>query len=202
MGYTHYWYRPKEIRGHTMSDIVNDFMSIIPVLADIGVHLAGGDGAGEPEINVDMIKFNGVADCGHAKNSEISIPWPSKEAGGIAKYGENNKAENWFAGAVIDKRCCNGDCSYETFFFPRVIDKDFKQGHNKRKDLLFDFCKTAYRPYDLAVNVFLVIAKHRLRDNIIVSSDGEMVHWQEAMMYCQIHLGYGLEFELPKEGDE
>ena len=172
---------------------------MIPVLSKLNVPLAGGDGEGEPVVNMNEIRFNGPHNCGHPKNSEITIPWPSKTAGGVAKYGENERAGNWFAGAVIDKRCCDGDCSYETFFFPRVHPDEFKQYHEKRKDLIFDFCKTAYRPYDLAVNVFLVIAKHRLRDNIIISSDGEMIHWQEAMMYCQINLGYGLEFKLPKE---
>lgn len=199
MGYTHYTYRPKEIRAHKFSAIINDFKKMIPVLTNLGVHLAGGNGNGDAVINHDEVTFNGPTDCGHAKNEAISIPWPSKTAGGVAKYGENNNVENWFAGAVIDKRCCNGDCSYETFCFPRIFDEEYKQYHNEKKDLLFSCCKTAYRPYDLAVNVFFVIAKHHLREDIIVSSDGEIIHWQEAMMYCQINLGYGLEFKFPKE---
>jgi hypothetical protein len=41
----------------------------------------------------------------------------------------------------------------------------------------FNFCKTAYKPYDLAVTACLLVLKHRLRDYIHVSSDGESIDW-------------------------
>jgi hypothetical protein len=31
----------------------------------------------------------------------------------------------------------------------------------------------------------------------VVRSDGEMAHWQDAMMLCQLELGYGMDFQLP-----
>ena len=58
------------------------------------------------------------------------------------------------------------------------------------------FCKTEYQPYDLAVTVCLVIAKHYLKDDISVYSDGDITHWQKAMQLCQDSLGYGKKFAL------
>ena len=60
----------------------------------------------------------------------------------------------------------------------------------------FGCCKTAFRPYDVAVTAFLVIAKHYLGDKIIVHSDGEMDGWKDAMNLCQDVLGYGKSFRL------
>ena len=37
----------------------------------------------------------------------------------------------------------------------------------------FDFCKTARKPYDLAVGLALLIAKNHARNSIKVSSDGD-----------------------------
>jgi hypothetical protein len=62
--------------------------------------------------------------------------------------------------------------------------------------LYFDFCKTAFRPYDMAVTACLVIAKHYLQDRIVVRSDGDDDQWQDAKWLCQIELGYGLDFHL------
>lgn len=41
----------------------------------------------------------------------------------------------------------------------------------------FDFCKTAQRPYDMAVCLVLLRAKERFGDSIIVSSDGSWEEW-------------------------
>jgi hypothetical protein len=62
--------------------------------------------------------------------------------------------------------------------------------------LYFHFCKTAYKPYDLAVQVCLVIAAHHLGDAILVSSDGSQEQWQDAIALCQSVLGYGGGFRL------
>jgi len=61
--------------------------------------------------------------------------------------------------------------------------------------LFFDFCKTAFKPYDLAVQVCLVIAAHHL-DAFTVTSDGSMDEWQDAIAVCQEVLGYGRALEL------
>lgn len=60
----------------------------------------------------------------------------------------------------------------------------------------FDFCKTQYRPYDLAVMICLVIAKEYLKERIEIRSDGKSEDWQPAMDTCQEVLGYGDNFRL------
>jgi hypothetical protein len=190
MGYTHYWYRELEINKGKMKAIVDDFAKIVLRLDDMGVHLAGGLGEGVPQIDTTQIWFNGPDNCGHPKNSEISIPWPTPTASGV-KDGAGVAAGSWFAGATLETRCCDGSCSYETFHFPRVMDmKGFLQPSERDSRLYFTCCKTAYRPYDLAVTACLVIAKHHLADDVIVSSDGEIQHWAEAIELCRVYLGY------------
>jgi hypothetical protein len=197
MGYTHYWYREQTIAPETMKHIADDFAAIVLRLDDLGVHLAGGLGEGAPEITPEMIRFNGPEDCGHPKNSAISIPWPTLHAQGVID-GKGRAAGNWFAGATLDARCCDGSCSYETFDFPREFDmSEYVQARKgKTPPQYFACCKTAYRPYDLAVNAFLVIAKHHLGDKVHVSSDGELQHWLEGIALCRIYLGYEETYEF------
>ncbi|MFN3466712.1 MAG: hypothetical protein ACK4WF_03315 [Candidatus Brocadiales bacterium] len=200
MGYTHHWYRQKEIDKGVFSAIVKDFRKLLPVLEKEGVKLAGSMGEGEPEITDDFVCFNGSRYCGHKKDEAVVIPWPTETAGGIAKNEtENVKAGHWFAGVLLEKRTCNGDCSYEDFVFERMYEPT---GWERPKEggLYFSCCKTAFRPYDLAVTAFLVIAKHYLEDNIRVVSDGREAHWFDGKMLCQQELGYGLEYVMAKGG--
>lgn len=66
----------------------------------------------------------------------------------------------------------NGDSSqdldYETFY----IDKNNQS---------FNFCKTQYRPYDLAVCSVLLLLHHHAPDFHDISSDGDFNDWKEAM---------------------
>lgn len=196
MGYTHYWYREKNILKRTMQAIVTDFGRIVLALNDAGVKLAGPLGKDAPEVLLDCVAFNGQENCGHPKNSEITIPWPTDSAKGI---GHNLLAPDgtWFAGTLLATRACNGDCSYESFVFERLFRPDFPQ--QNERGLNFVFCKTAFRPYDLAVTAFLIVAKHHLKGRLDVSSDGEDQHWEDARQLCQAFLGYGSEYHLEGE---
>ena len=110
-------------------------------------------------------------------------------------------------------RSCGGDCSHETFSLPVEMEKNDWQkpiveiSHydqygkpvcNDKEEVgfYFEFCKTAYKPYDLAVIICLIIAKHHLKEEIIVSSDGALDNWKDGMLICQKILGYGLDFTL------
>jgi hypothetical protein len=53
-----------------------------------------------------------------------------------------------------------------------------------------DSCKTAFRPYDLAVQCLLLIAKHHLDEGIKVHSGGSDLHWNDPRRLCYAHLGY------------
>jgi len=197
MGYTHYWRRKKDIDSSTFQKIVDDFKKVLPKVVEYGVKLADGLGEGEPEINYDIIRFNGAVHCGHPENAEIITPWPSDDTGGIANPEESVKVDNWYAGAMIQKRCCDGDCSYETFEFERELTPyDWDEPEDGK---YFRFCKTAFRPYDLAVISFLIIAKKHLKERIIISSDGKDNLWFDGKFLCHLELGYGLDFSLGEE---
>ena len=62
----------------------------------------------------------------------------------------------------------------------------------------FLFCKTEHKPYDLAVQVALIVFKHHLGEAFHVSSDGAEADWDTARELCQHHLGYGADFQLDK----
>jgi len=148
--------------------------------------------------------------CGH-KKFDLGIAWAGKGAKGIGSSDAERAVDgSWFAGAKLNSRCCSGDCSHETFYFPRKLKKDEEplepiryydmngKAVKRTEDVgkYFDFTKTAYKPYDLAVNIALIIIKHHLGKKIKVSSDGELEHWQDAMELTQTVLGYGKNFKL------
>lgn len=173
----------------------------MPKFDEFGVQLADGLGNNKPILNSQEIIFNGNSKCGHRQDDNIVIPWPSDNAGGIANnWVEDVKSGDWFAGAEISKRTCNGDCHYETFMFNRI--KEIRKYEEaKTNGLYFDSCKTAFRPYDLAVISFLIIAKHYLKDKIIVKSDGIDQHWFDGKMLCQMILGFGLEYIIDENNE-
>ena len=130
---------------------------------------------------------------------------------------------SWFVGAKLETRVCGGNCSYETFSLDqkletvitrydkstyelepekelkRYTNQDETQDENDEDNIVgkyFQFTKTAYKPYDLAVTACLVIAKHHLGEQIVVRSDDNMENWHEAMQLCHYFLGYGRGFCL------
>lgn len=201
MGYTHYWYRPLEISKEVFERIVEDFNKTLEPLKALGVRLADGVGEGYPSINNEEVIFNGEHNCGHKENDSIVIPWPSNDAQGIGN-GDSNKAKdgNWFAGVTLNSRCCDGHCDYETFHFPRKTTPNEWQ-KPEGNGLWFSCTKTAYRPYDLAVIMFLIIAKKHLKDNIKVVSDGTLKQWKDGIDICQNVLGYGQDFNFDETED-
>lgn len=68
---------------------------------------------------------------------------------------------------------CDTD-GHETFYFDRVSEGDPEDG------LVFDFCKTARKPYDLAVTSCLILAKYHF-PKTEVSSDGDHEDWADGL---------------------
>ncbi|MEI8195291.1 MAG: hypothetical protein WCI73_05220 [Phycisphaerae bacterium] len=83
-----------------------------------------------------------------------------------------------------------GAASYETFGVRR---EEADSGDSPRG---FSFCKTAHKPYDLAVQVALIVFKHHLGAQLCVRSDGKEAAWDRARQLCQQYLGYGTDFRL------
>jgi hypothetical protein len=79
-----------------------------------------------------------------------------------------------------DTICFNGDESkgldHETF----RIDRDNSQRaitHGSKNGIVFDFCKTARKPYDLMVQISMLRLKHHFPESNI-SSDGDPSDWK------------------------
>ena len=87
--------------------------------------------------------------------------------------------------------------SHETFYFERKQDMKERFIQKDENGFIFGFCKTARKPYDLAVCVALICAKKHFGDLIKVSSDGEDEDgWLQAKQLCDKVLEYGLEFYI------
>jgi hypothetical protein len=89
-----------------------------------------------------------------------------------------------------------GEDGHETFYVGRDFDPEPHQTAERGK--YFDFCKTARKPYDLAVCSSLIVLSHHLKKNVAISSDGddEEENWPKAKLLCQEVLGYGADFTL------
>jgi hypothetical protein len=188
MGYSHYWQREKEIEEGTLLRIAADFQQILLPLDDLGVRLAGPYGSDIPEINSDGIAFNGIAECGHPKNEEIYIPFPSETATGIGN-SVTAVVKSYGYGVEIRHRTCDGLCRCEPFVLERRINELRTQSEDGS---YFACCKTHFKPYDLAVQCILLICKHHLQDRIDVTPGGSDFHWNEARLLCYQHLNYPL----------
>ena len=200
MGYTHYYYVAPEFDKGQFAKVAKDFKKMVTPLKRLGVILADGMGENRPTISPTKIEFNGLVECSHNEGGH-AITWPSDKATGTVKNGIDAKLleitkSQWFAKAHLETRSCRGDCSHETFYLEQKSDPATAWSDEGAKEKYFQFCKTAYKPYDLAVNVCLVIAKRHLKDDIAISSDGEITDWEEAMHLCQHFLGYGSDFTL------
>ena len=199
MGYTHYLYiLSNELDVEAFAKAVGDFKTLLPKMEHLGIKLADGDGEGEPTLNNDMIRFNGARNCGHEKH-RLGLLWPSNSAKGIAisakEKGEVIK-DVWVAGLIVNKRICDGDCSYETFSVTRIPTEGREV---KKNNIRFTFCKTNYKPYDFAVTVVCIILKHYFPNKIKVKSDGNIEQWKDAIDFVQYFLGYGANFELDED---
>lgn len=185
MGYTHYWKRGLELPKSAFAAIVRDFEALAPLFPRFGFELAGGFGIGPPRIGPDEIVFNGRRDCGHPADPLWSVI-----------TGEIPARTRSAARAAV-RRLCRGDCSHETFYFPRVLDPDpLSQGTDGR---YWDSTRTQYKPYDLAVACALIIARRHLKEALCVDPAGTAEQWWDAKLLCQQNLGYGLRFRLPEE---
>ena len=66
----------------------------------------------------------------------------------------------------------------------------------KGRESIFSFCKTEQAPYDICVQIALVVLKHHLNDAITINSNGDDSAWKAARTVCQKVLGYGVNFKL------
>lgn len=180
MGDSHTWtrmnQRSKHIPFSTWTPILIDTGRVLDYCGELGVPLGDQHGLSTPVLNEDLIAFNGRTHCGHLPGAEFVPPGSVQEL----------------------KRHCgmnpNGPrCNYESFWFPRKKDPNIALDEKPNQPFV-SFCKTGRRPYDLAVQMVLVVLKHYLDNSLDVSSDGWASEWVDPTRHCEALLGYGGEF--------
>ena len=180
MGYTHYWKfnLDYEINSEKWKEIVDDFNKILDVEIDI---------PGRPTNYYDgtdgMTRLRNILEQDSDQRLEIT----DKE---IRFNGRDE-----------------GDRGHETFSLQRKSDKRLEDYATRLdRNYIFDFCKTARKPYDIVVCCLLIILKHRLGNMIEISSDGrdgtnDGVYyeidgaWSDAIKLCAENLSYDLTYE-------
>jgi hypothetical protein len=73
-------------------------------------------------------------------------------------------------GDAVASTANDQDLAYETFYWEGI---PTIQKWRKDEPTTFDFCKTAYKPYDAVVTAILIRAKHIYGSCVEISSDGE-----------------------------
>ena len=86
------------------------------------------------------------------------------------------------------------DNSHETMQIPLVLNR----ANYDKGPLLFDFCKTARKPYDKYVTAVLVAFKHHF-PHAEISSDGDKEDFESGQKICIKLFGYGLDFKMRGE---
>jgi hypothetical protein len=185
MGYTHSWISEFQGNPNAFARIRADFEKLILPLKVLGCLIAGPDGTGVPDITGTYIHFNGVRHCGHGT---VDGPWGLSATAlsrGIGLSTATPLIDTPLAMSFVIGRRCDGQCWHDDFW----LSKDGGSGS----------CKTAFKPYDLAVTAALLIAKHHWGEKITIASSGEEAEWSDARQVCQLVLGYGASIELLEE---
>lgn len=109
-------------------------------------------------------------------NIVLDIKKVIKESG-IKISGWNGKGKPKFNDTVISFNGNGDKDSHETFSI-------------ENKPVNFSFCKTARKPYDTVVVACLVVLKNYLKNDIEITSDGDLEELQPGIDLCMNVLGY------------
>lgn len=113
----------------------------------------------------DMLKIEGlfIAEDIEAEIAECYTTSVVKLADGM---GEGDRVDYGDHDKIAFNGIEEGDLGHETFGL-RVGDEGF------------EFCKTARKPYDLAVCMMLIALKNHLKDSVEISTDGGDEEWEQ-----------------------
>lgn len=195
-GYTHFWRRTEHLNRARFAEAAQDVRRILDRTILEGMKLAGPTGEGQPEVDDRSIAFNGLSRCDHLYRN-LGEPWPAAEAEGFMAQEEDpiEPGEPYYSGPYLKMRACGGKCSEEPF----VVDRDWLTAawHRPEKGGFFSArCATLYKPYDLVVTAALIRLKEHLKDEIVISSDGDEKAFHDAKRLCRQLFGWHTAFEL------
>jgi len=92
-----------------------------------------------------------------------------------------------------------GEEGHETFLMTRI--SKLEEWQSKRDDgMVFNFCKTAQKAYDVYVVACLVLAKSHFGDDVVFSSDGDIEELQDGVKMVNELCGYNAALASDKEG--
>ena len=186
MGYTHYWSyknpvfdlanntnKKEDIRRTYRGDFerVKSEIANLPSHADL----------------VKRIKKHTEAFKKIAAELNGVLPKIQQEQGFVLKggmgEGEPRISENevWFNGDGTNDQ----NLDHETFAIDLFETGNYRKIDEFDKEGIFGFCKTAYKPYDFAVMISLMVIKHHLGADFSISSDGGIEEWKDAIEYYE-----------------
>ncbi len=183
MGYTHYFDRPSEIKH--FGSIALAVKICCQEVRALGIDIVGGHGEpdSEPEFSFDRIWFNGSSNQKRGDwtaDGQFGITWPSDKNKAIPE-GNTLVTGQWFGGAELEKRIApNGDGSHETLHISRIYEIE-EWSEQDEVGNYFDFCKTAYKPYDILVMCAYLITT-AYDDRCVIHSDGVAIEWEIAVV--------------------
>ena len=194
MGYTHYWRRTPILNPDQFRIAVDECREVCRAS---GIPLGDAMGMGKPVFDKTAIEFNGHTLSGEMMPEAARVAglcWPDRRGGGGADGSV--VTGSWIGGPLVTKRALppNGDGTYESFIVDQAECGAFADRAGAR-GLVFGFCKTNYRPYDLCVQACLIVLSRRV-SRFYVTSDGCSGDWDDARRLCVAKLGYGEGFEL------
>lgn len=106
--------------------------------------------------------------CDRAQANGIPLANGNAEAGTQPDFTEGYFSLN----GVSDE---NGDNGHETLYWAGIpTQPEWRKGDPE----YFEFCKTAYKPYDAVVTAILIRAKVIYGSCVSISSDGDWTEWQ------------------------
>lgn len=135
------------------------------------------------------------------KKVVAALPPHSQSSGAYCKdeplklAGWDGTGEPVFNEDEISFNGAGDELSHETLLIPREFKfgKDdygkWKAEEFKASGEVFAFCKTARKPYDLAVQAVLILYKEYFGDKVKISSDGEADDWKSAFELVSSVLG-------------
>lgn len=205
MAYAHYWNRVLEFDREAFARAVQDVRLIIDRIQDMGMRLAGPSGKGKPQLDQEIIAFNGSASCGH-RYRDLGEPWPADGATGVEDREPpyDPMSDPYIGGGggpMLFTRVCGGVCAGGAFFIDRkYIVRDWERAtEGNRYDCS---CDTHYKPYDLLVTAALIRLKERLGDAIRISSEDPVNGFEDAKRLCRELFGFNTRFEVEEPQTE
>jgi hypothetical protein len=171
MGYTHYWQRPTQFEANRFKRWVEDVRTILANLPK-RTKSAGGYYANRvlrvevEELSDELVNFNGAGGKGEKQK------W-------VDAYGQQHEEMYW-------------ELSHETFYVQRTFSAHYSGQRPDERGLWFEFCKTARKPYDLAVTAALIRLAYHFPEGVEISSDGNEGEWEEGRALCERLFGVGV----------